>query len=258
MTTDWVAWRNAFPPARHGSCCPAIARATRPRGESGRRAGRARTRDLRRLSGSSASGRPASDYGAYDIEIIAEINHAPRLPLDAILAEAAAACRRGRRDRRRLRARRDWSGVADGRACARRRGAPCVDRQHEPGEIEMAVRPGRNGAYRSIVDESRHAAADWGAKWWSCPTIRRRSAGWTKRSNFSPAAACRCGSIRFSSRSVLDLPRSLGRYLEVRRRYPDAEMMMGIGNLTELTDADSAGSTCCCWAFARSWASAAC
>ena len=33
---------------------------------------------------------------------------------------------------------------------------------------------------------------------------------------------------------------SLGRYLEVRRRYPDAEMMMGIGNLTELTDADSA------------------
>jgi hypothetical protein len=32
---------------------------------------------------------------------------------------------------------------------------------------------------------------------------------------------------------------SLGRYLQVRDRYPDAEMMMGIGNLTELTDADS-------------------
>jgi dihydropteroate synthase len=27
----------------------------------------------------------------------------------------------------------------------------------------------------------------------------------------------------------------------VRRRYPDAEMLMGVGNLTELTDADSAG-----------------
>src|SRR5205814_3805711 len=35
--------------------------------------------------------------------------------------------------------------------------------------------------------------------------------------------------------------RSLGRYLEVRRRYPQAEMLMGVGNLTELTDADSAG-----------------
>src|SRR5262249_38406206 len=34
---------------------------------------------------------------------------------------------------------------------------------------------------------------------------------------------------------------SLGRYLEVRRRYPDAEIMMGVGNLTELTDVDSAG-----------------
>jgi dihydropteroate synthase len=33
---------------------------------------------------------------------------------------------------------------------------------------------------------------------------------------------------------------SLGRYLQVRERYPDAEMMMGIGNLTELTDVDSA------------------
>jgi dihydropteroate synthase-like protein len=33
---------------------------------------------------------------------------------------------------------------------------------------------------------------------------------------------------------------SLGRYLEVRRRWPGAEMLMGIGNLTELTDADSA------------------
>jgi dihydropteroate synthase-like protein len=36
---------------------------------------------------------------------------------------------------------------------------------------------------------------------------------------------------------------SLGRYLEVRRRHPDAEMFMGIGNLTELTEADTTGVT---------------
>jgi dihydropteroate synthase-like protein len=36
---------------------------------------------------------------------------------------------------------------------------------------------------------------------------------------------------------------SLGRYLEVRRRHPEAEMLMGIGNLTELTEADSTGVT---------------
>ena len=34
---------------------------------------------------------------------------------------------------------------------------------------------------------------------------------------------------------------SLERYAETRRRFPDAEMMMGIGNITELTEADTTG-----------------
>ncbi|HEX2458809.1 MAG TPA: hypothetical protein VHJ58_01570, partial [Vicinamibacterales bacterium] len=34
---------------------------------------------------------------------------------------------------------------------------------------------------------------------------------------------------------------SIERYAEVRRRHPQAEMLMGIGNLTELTAADSTG-----------------
>jgi dihydropteroate synthase-like protein len=34
---------------------------------------------------------------------------------------------------------------------------------------------------------------------------------------------------------------SLERYAEARRRYPSAELMMGIGNITELTAADSTG-----------------
>jgi dihydropteroate synthase-like protein len=36
---------------------------------------------------------------------------------------------------------------------------------------------------------------------------------------------------------------SLSRYIETRRRLPHAEMMMGTGNLTELTEADSGGIT---------------
>jgi dihydropteroate synthase-like protein len=36
---------------------------------------------------------------------------------------------------------------------------------------------------------------------------------------------------------------SLTRYIETRRRLPHAEMMMGTGNLTELTEADSGGIT---------------
>ncbi len=34
---------------------------------------------------------------------------------------------------------------------------------------------------------------------------------------------------------------SLGRYAELRRRRPEAEILMGTGNLTELTDADTSG-----------------
>ena len=36
---------------------------------------------------------------------------------------------------------------------------------------------------------------------------------------------------------------SIARYIETRRRLPHAEMMMGTGNLTELTEADSGGIT---------------
>ena len=39
------------------------------------------------------------------------------------------------------------------------------------------------------------------------------------------------------------LRRSLGRFIEARRRWPEVELLMGTGNLTELTDADSSGVT---------------
>lgn len=37
------------------------------------------------------------------------------------------------------------------------------------------------------------------------------------------------------------LTNSIVRYHELRNRYPDVEIMMGVGNLTELTDADTSG-----------------
>ena len=44
---------------------------------------------------------------------------------------------------------------------------------------------------------------------------------------------------------------SLGRYLETRRRHPDVEMLMGIGNLTELTEADTTGVTAALLGFCQ-------
>ncbi len=50
----------------------------------------------------------------------------------------------------------------------------------------------------------------------------------------------------FIADSILDpihfgFTRSLERYAELRRRFPDIEIMMGVGNLTELTEADTTG-----------------
>ncbi|TPK60692.1 MULTISPECIES: DUF6513 domain-containing protein [unclassified Mesorhizobium] len=54
--------------------------------------------------------------------------------------------------------------------------------------------------------------------------------------------------ISFIADPVLDpihfgFAQSLGRFIEARRRWPEIELLMGTGNLTELTDADSSGVT---------------
>ena len=54
--------------------------------------------------------------------------------------------------------------------------------------------------------------------------------------------------IKFIADPVLDpihfgFAASLGRFIEARRRWPEIVMMMGTGNLTELTDADTSGIT---------------
>ncbi len=40
-----------------------------------------------------------------------------------------------------------------------------------------------------------------------------------------------------------DFSGSIGNFIAMRRKYPKAEMLMGLGNLTELTDADTTGIT---------------
>jgi dihydropteroate synthase-like protein len=60
-------------------------------------------------------------------------------------------------------------------------------------------------------------------------------------------AAARAG-MSFIADPVLDpihfgFAPSLARFVEARRRWPDVELLMGTGNLTELTDADSSGVT---------------
>ncbi|RFC66789.1 MULTISPECIES: DUF6513 domain-containing protein [Mesorhizobium] len=61
-------------------------------------------------------------------------------------------------------------------------------------------------------------------------------------------SAAQAAAIPFIADPVLDpihfgFAQSLGRFLEARKRWPDIELLMGTGNLTELTDADTSGIT---------------
>jgi len=91
LTTDWVA--RHLPPADvqrvvlPGFCrgeLTEIAKTTPATVELGPKD----LRDLPEYFGQRSD--PPADYGRYDIEIIAEINHAPSLPIEQILTEARA------------------------------------------------------------------------------------------------------------------------------------------------------------------------
>ena len=134
-----------------------------------------------------------------------------------------------------------WAGVADAVKALRDDGLRVSLDSFDPAEAQLAAKAGAE-LVLSVNRTNRDAARDWGCEVVAVPdTSPTRSTASTRRWPCSPPPACRSASIRCWSRSRFGFAASLGRYLEVRRRYPDVEMMMGVGNLTELTDADSAG-----------------
>jgi len=180
-------------------------------------------------------------YGAYDIEILAEINHAPQLSRDELVARAEQLTKEGA----------DvidlgcepgtaWSGIGDAVRALRDRGLRVSVDSFDTVEVAGAVAAGAE-LVLSVNAANRDQAADWGVEVVAIPdeagslegleeTIERLS-----RSKVSFRIDPIIEPIGFGFAA------SLGRYLEVRRCFPQAPMMMGIGNLTELTDVDSAG-----------------
>lgn len=198
-------------------------------------------KDLRELPawfGRQQTSRP--DYGKYEIEILAEINHAPRLSLQELLAQAAAlaaagadvidvGCEPGP----------PWSGVGQAVRALREAGYRVSIDSMQPAEIEAAVAAGAE-LVLSVNSTNLRYALHWGCEVVAIPDQPSTLAGLE-----STVAELEAAGVRFRIDPVLEpigfgFANSLGRYLEVRRRWPQAEMLMGIGNLTELTDADSA------------------
>lgn len=198
-------------------------------------------RDLRQLPEYFGRGGADSDYGSWDIEILAEINHAPRWPLPELLREAQRLAESGA----------DlidlgcdpggvWDGVGVAVRAVRELGLRVSIDSLAPEEIAPAVRAGAE-LVLSVNSTNRHAAADWGCEVVAIPDDPRTLAGLDDTLEFLDRA-----NVRFRVDPIVEpigcgFAASLGRYLDMRRRLPNVEMLMGVGNLTELTDVDSAG-----------------
>jgi dihydropteroate synthase-like protein len=242
-TTPWVARHLTVPPGTDrvvlpGLCAgdldPVAARAGVPveRGP----------KDLRDLPESFGErpGRPLG-YGAHDIAILAEINHVPRLGADDILARALAyrdagadiidlGCNPGE----------TWSEAAAVVRLLREHGLRVSIDSFNPAEVEAAVGAGAE-LVLSVNGGNCDLARAWGCEVVAVPDVPATLEGLDRTIEVLHGAG-----VPFRIDPVIEpigfgFAASLGRYLEVRRRYPDAEMMLGVGNLTELTAVDSAG-----------------
>src|SRR5262249_16993474 len=126
-------------------------------------------RDLPEFFG--GTGGPPPGYGAYDITILAEINHAPRLTSDALLAQARAArssgadvidlgCDPGA----------TWGGGGDAVRALRAEGLRVSLDSFNPREVEAAAAAGAE-LILSVNGTNRDAARDWGCEVVAVPDV---------------------------------------------------------------------------------------
>ena len=245
MTTEWIARSRDVPAGTDLVMIPGLCE-----GDVAVLADRIGTRvekgpkDLREIPQYFGRAAAARDYGAWDIEILAEINNAPRLTSAEIRAAAEYF---------------------------RQSGADLIDIGCTPGlpfpELAATVRQLVSAGMRLSIDTfdpvEIRTAVEAGAELVlsvnsSNVDVVRDLAGSGARVVVVPELGAGLDTMDHTIDTLtgwgvpylLDpilepigfgFTASLERYAETRRRYPDAEILMGVGNLTELTAADSTG-----------------
>lgn len=180
-------------------------------------------------------------YGAPKLQILAEIVDAPLLSIPQLVRRANHYRAQGA-DWIDLGCRNDtpFPHLAGAVRALRRRGINVSVDTFNPAELRAASRAGAR-MFLSVNSANLEAARalkgtvvvipDFGKGLPSLYRNAERLARW---------------NVDFILDPILDpLPlgaaRSIARYVEVRRRFPEARMLMGVGNLVELTAADNVG-----------------
>jgi dihydropteroate synthase len=245
MTTPWIARFLQVPPGTDLVLIPGLCEGDtsllQSRFEVPVEKGPKDLREIPRYFGQAVA---APDYGAYSIEILAEINNAPKLSAVEIRAaadyyQASGAdvidigCTPGM----------SFPRLGDTVRELRQAGMRISIDSFDPAEIVTAVGAGAelvlsvNGSNLDVARELTGTDArvvvipDFGEGIDTLDASLQALEGWKVPYLIDPVIE----PIGFGFMA------SLERYAEVHRRYPQATQLMGIGNLTELTSADTTG-----------------
>lgn len=199
-------------------------------------------KDVRDLPAHFGRPAPGEGYGEHDLHILAEINDAGDLPLPAILAAAEryaragadvidVGCTPGR----------TFEGVGGVVRALKERGYRVSIDSFNPEEILRADEAGAE-LVLSLNSENIALAGRLSA----VPVIIPDPGAGVDSLATNAERARAAGAPRLILDPVLEpihfgLAASIRRYVETRERFPDADILMGVGNLTELTEADSTG-----------------
>ena len=245
MTTPWIARFLEVPPQTDLILIPGLCEGepsilTERFGVAAEK-GPKDLREIPRFFGQAAA---AQNYGSYSIEILAEINNAPRLSPTQVRATADyfrasgadlidIGCTPGL----------PFPGLGDIVRELREAGMRISVDSFEPAEILAAVEAGAElvlSVNKSNLEVARELAGtdvrvvvipDFGEGLDTLDRSIESLEHWNVRYLIDPVIE----PIGFGFMA------SLERYAEIHRRYPASAQLMGVGNITELTSADSTG-----------------
>ncbi|MDA0588711.1 MAG: DUF6513 domain-containing protein [Planctomycetota bacterium] len=188
-----------------------------------------------------AATKPPVDLTNYDIEILAEINHAPRMSDDEIVAMAThfrdsgadlidLGCIPGE----------SWSRVGEVTNQLIDLGLRVSIDSFDRAEVEAAVAAGAE-----LVLSCNQSNIEWASQL-DAELVALPEAPFSVDNLAATIEQLTAAGTRFRIDPILEpigfgFADSLARYFEARRRWPKLEILMGVGNLTELTEVDSAG-----------------
>jgi dihydropteroate synthase len=185
------------------------------------------------------------DLSKHNLEILAEINHANRLQIAVILRDAELlrdagadvidlGCTPGER----------WEFLEESVAVLVKGGFRVSIDSFDADEVQRATGAGAE-LVLSVNADNRNHARKWNAEVVVVP-VSTESLDACLNSLSDTAAFLDAEGVRYRLDPILEpigfgFSKSLARYFTARERFPTTPMMMGVGNLTEMTECDTAG-----------------